>query len=164
MGGLGFVLGGPICAIIGVALGALYDDFVGTGIVEADETTEHTTSHTTEGDVNISFLVLIACVMKADGRVLKSEVNFIKPYLVRLYGEQGAKQALQLLKNLLEKDIDYVSVCTQIKQHVNYSTLLEIVHLLLDLANADGDFSAAERTVIQRIAVLLGIKIGRAHV
>lgn len=161
LGGLGFVLGGPIGALIGVALGALYDGFVGTGLVEADETSEHTTQNstrqTTAGDINISFLVLIACVMKADGRVLKSEVNFIKPYLVRLYGEQGAKQALQLLKNLLEKDIDYVSVCTQIKQHVNYSTLLEIVHLLLDLANADGDFSAAEQTLIQRIATLLGI-------
>ena len=161
LGGLGFVLGGPIGALIGVALGALYDGFVGTGLVEADETSEHTTQNstrqTTAGDINISFLVLIACVMKADGRVLKSEVNFIKPYLVRLYGEQGAKQALQLLKDLLEKDIDYVSVCTQIKQHVNYSTLLEIVHLLLDLANADGDFSAAEQTLIQRIATLLGI-------
>ena len=157
LGGLGFVLGGPIGALIGVALGALYDGFVGTGLVEADAANEPPHESTTAGDVNISFLVLVACVMKADGRVLKSEVNFIKPYLVKLYGEQGAKQALQLLKNLLEKDIDYVSVCSQIKQHVNYSTRLEIVHLLLDLANADGDFSAAEQTLIQRIATLLGI-------
>lgn len=172
LGGLGFVLGGPIGALIGVALGALYDGFVGTGLMEADETGEQsnprnqqsnqqsnqrTTGQATAGDINISFLVLIACVMKADGRVLKSEVNFVKPYLVRLYGETGAKQALQLLKDLLGKDIDYVSVCTQIKQHVNYSTLLEIVHLLLDLANADGDFAAAEQTVIRRMATLLGL-------
>ena len=155
MGGLGFVLGGPIGALIGVALGALYDGYFTDEIVEADTST--TEQRTTEGDINISFLVLIACVMKADGRVLKSEVNFIKPYLVKLYGEQGAKQALQLLKKLLEKDIDYASVCTQIKLHVNYSTLLEIVHLLLDLANADGDFASTEQTVIQRIALLLGI-------
>lgn len=157
LGGLGFVLGGPIGALIGVALGALYDGFVDDEIVEPDTSTDQTNQSTTAGDVNISFLVLIACVMKADGRVLKSEVNFIKPYLVRLYGEQGARQALQLLKNLLQKDIDYVSVCTQIKQHVNYSTRLEIVHLLLDLANADGDFAAAEQAVIQRIGALLGI-------
>ena len=40
LGGLGFVLGGPIGALIGVALGALYDGFVGTGLMEADETSE----------------------------------------------------------------------------------------------------------------------------
>lgn len=153
MGGLGFVLGGPIGALIGVLLGSLYEGY------SMDDITEFGTSSegTTNGDINVSFLVLIACVMKADGRVLKSEVNFIKPYLVRMYGEQGAKQALQLLKKLLEKEIDYTSVCAQIKQHLNYSTRLEIVHLLLDLANADGDFAEAEKNLIQHIATGLDI-------
>ena len=153
MGGLGFVLGGPIGALIGVLLGSLYEGFSSGDIDQFDTSSEQVTG----GDVNISFLVLVACVMKADGRVLKSEVNFIKPYLVKMYGEEGAKQALQLLKKLLEKEISYASVCAQIKLHVNYSTRLEIVHLLLDLANADGDFSEEEKTVIKRIATCLDI-------
>ena len=163
-GGLGFVLGGPIGALVGVILASLFE---GAGNLlnglPGDEPTSTTTSSSsssqraTPGDVRVSYLVLIACVMKADGRVLKSEVNFIKPYLIKLYGEEDAKKALQVLKQLLEKDIDYASVCAQIKQHINYSTRLEMVHLLLDLANADGDFAEAEQTMLQRIALLLGL-------
>lgn len=157
LGGLGFVLGGPIGALIGVIIGSVFDGFTSLPDTVDDDTTS--TPHTTRGDIQVSFLVLIACVMKADGRVLKSEVNFIKPYLVQLYGENGAKQALQLLKKLLEKDIEYTSVCSQIKQNVNYSTRLEIVHMLLDLANADGDFAQAEQTVIYNIALGLGLAL-----
>lgn len=157
LGGLGFVLGGPIGALIGVIIGSVFDGFTSLPDTIDEDTTS--TPHATRGDIQVSFLVLIACVMKADGRVLKSEVNFIKPYLVQLYGEDGAKQALQLLKKLLEKDIEYTSVCSQIKQNVNYSTRLEIVHMLLDLANADGEFAQAEQTVIYNIALGLGLAL-----
>ena len=69
MGGLGFVLGGPIGALIGVLLGSLYEGFSSGDIDQFDTSSEQVTG----GDVNISFLVLVACVMKADGRVLKSD-------------------------------------------------------------------------------------------
>ena len=95
--------------------------------------------HATVGDIRVSLIVLIACVMKADGQVKKSEVNYIKPFLLKNFGEEGALSALQLLKELLEKDIDPIAVSKQIAQYVNYSTRLEIVHLLLDLAVADGE-------------------------
>ena len=161
LGGLGFVVGGPIGALLGVVLGSLFDGAVNLakGLPEAEETENagSNTRHTTPGDVRVSFLVLIACVMKADGRVLKSEVNFIKPYLIKLYGEEGAKQALQLLKKLLEQEIDYIAVCNQIKQHINYSTRLELVHLLLELAHVDEQYAEAERTMLLRIAANLGV-------
>lgn len=111
----------------------------------------------TVGDIRVSIVVLIACVMKADGRVLKSEVNYIKPFFVRNFGEDGAKEALQLLKHLLERDIDPIAVSSQIAQNVNYSTRLELLHLLLDVANADGDVCDAERQVIELISVNMGI-------
>lgn len=111
----------------------------------------------TVGDIRVSIVVLIACVMKADGRVLKSEVNYIKPFFVRNFGEDGAKEALQLLKHLLERDIDPIAVSRQIAQNVNYSTRLELLHLLLDMANADGDVCDAERQVIELISVNMGI-------
>jgi DnaJ like chaperone protein len=90
--------------------------------------------------------------------VLKSEINYIKPFLLKTYGEAGAKEALQLLKQLLEKDIDAEEVSRQIAKHVNYSTRLEIVHLLLDLANADGEFVTQEEGVIKKISDAMEIK------
>ncbi len=171
LGGLGFVLGGPIGAVIGVILGSLFEggsSWMGRLTGGEEETETENTGRTyrsasgnarraTAGDIKIALLVLIACVIKADGRVLKSEVNFIKPFLLKTYGEEGAKEALQMLKKMLDRDIDVVAVSRQIAGHVNYSTRLEIIHMLLDLANVDGDFAEQERSLIEQIAANMQI-------
>lgn len=162
LGGLGFVMGGPIGALIGVFVASLFD---ASRSIDVDNSTEGAFTNkqqrarrATQGDIQVSVIVLIACVIKADGRVLKSEINHIKPFLLRNFGEDGAKQALQLLKELLEKDIDAVAVAQQIRQYVNYSTRLELVHLLLDLANSDDDLSANELRVIEQIAIHMSVQ------
>lgn len=103
LGGLGFALGGPIGALIGVLLASAFES---NNVPEEARTSRRAT----QGDIRVSIIVLIACVIKADSKVLKSEINFIKPFLVNTFGEQGAKQALLLLKDLLQKDIDHVAV------------------------------------------------------
>ena len=152
LGGLGFVLGGPIGALIGVGIASLFD-------TDHQSTTNTRTRYAraTQGDIRISIIVLLACVIKADGRVLKSEISFIKPFLVRNFGEEGAKQALQLLKQLLEQSINPTDVAQQIRQHVNYSVRLELVHLLLEVAKADGEVVDAETHIIELIATQMGI-------
>ena len=167
LGGLGFVLSGPIGAILGAILGSMVDK--GVALLSSDSGSGNTYDRTgrtgttysnrrpTVGDIRVSILVLIACVMKADGRLLKSELDHVKAYLRANYDEESAKQALQLLKQLLEKDIDPVSVSRQIGENVNYSTRLEIVHMLLDLANVDGDFDSREQQVIEQIAAGMGL-------
>lgn len=159
LGGLGFVLGGPIGAIVGALIGSVYD------VLSDDPNTQTSTDRpkrekrrqTTQGDVGVSIIVLLACVIKADGSVLKSEIAFVKPFLVRTFGEQGAHNALQLLKQLLQQDIDPVAVSQQIGQHLNYSVRLELLHLLLGVANADGELAQSELQVIQTIATNMGI-------
>ena len=146
-GGLGFVLGGPIGALIGVGIASLFD--AGSKITEAGEYTQgipHSSrQRTTQGDISVSIIVLLACVIKADGRILKSEISYVKPFLLRTFGDEGAKQALQLLKQLLQQYIDPVAV------------RLELVHLLLQVAQADGEMVEAELQTIQTIATHMGI-------
>ena len=157
-GGLGFALGGPIGALIGVFVASLFE---GGKQIEAGEYTHDipraSRPRATQGDIRVSIIVLLACVIKADGRVLKSEVAYIKPFLVRTFGEEGAKQALQLLKQLLEQEINPVAVAQQIRQHVNYSVRLELVHLLLEVAKADGEVADSECQVIETISMNMGI-------
>ena len=152
LGGLGFVLGGPIGALIGVGIASLFD-------TDHQSTTNTRTrnARATQGDIRVSIIVLLACVIKADGRVLKSEISFVKPFLVRNFGEEGAKQALQLLKQLLEQSINPTDVAQQIRQYVNYSVRLELVHLLLEVAKADGEVVDAETHIIELIATQMGI-------
>lgn len=158
LGGLGFAVGGPIGALIGVFIASLFDS---SHTIEAGEHRQGIPhpgrSHTTQGDIRVSIIVLLACVIKADGRVLKAEINSIKPFLLRNFGEEGAKQALQLLKQLLEQDINPVAVSQQIRQYVNYSVRLELVHMLLEVAKADGEVADSECQVIETISMNMGI-------
>ena len=152
------MLSGPIGAIIGAILGSAVDrGFSSLTTSSGPRANAGSSRRATVGDIRISVLVLIACVMKADGRLLKSELEHVKAYLRANYDEAGAKEALQLLKELLQKDIDPLSVSRQIALYVNYSTRLEIVHMLFDLANVDGDFDPREQQVIEQIAAGLNL-------
>ena len=151
LGGLGFALGGPIGALIGVLLASAFES---NNVPEEARTSRRAT----QGDIRVSIIVLIACVIKADSKVLKSEINFIKPFLVNTFGEQGAKQALLLLKDLLQKDIDHMAVAQQIRQHINYSTRLELIRLLLEIAKSDGEIAQQELYVIEQIAINMSVQ------
>lgn len=163
LGGLGFVLRGPIGALVGVMIGSFFDRKPrltdgGRGTTYTRTSSGPSSAPTaTVGDIRVSILVLIACVMKADGRLLKSELDHVKAFLRSNYDEEGARQALQFLKELLKKDIDPVAVSRQIGENVPYATCLEIVHMLLDLANADGTFDEREKAVIEQIAANMHI-------
>jgi len=149
-GGLGWAFGGPIGAIIGFALGSMF------GNAQVQETTQRS-RRTTEADFKASLLVMIACVMKADGRVMKAELEVVKRFLVTNFGEEGAREALQVLKNLLEQPINVVEVANQIKMYMNDSAKLQMVRFLFDVAYADGAVNEAELSEIKRIAFIFGI-------
>ena len=146
-GGLGWAFGGPIGALIGFAVGSMFDNT--TVNVSGNSLGPN---RTTEGDFKMSLLVLMACVMKADGRIMKAELDVAKKFLVANFGEQGALEALQMLKNLLDQPIDETQVAMQVNQYMNYSSKLELLHLLFEIAYADGEIHPSELAAIQRIA------------
>ena len=158
LGGLGFAVGGPIGSIIGVLIATLFEKNGADNQTSSSTNRTFRAQRTTAGDVRVSIIVLIACVIKSDGRVLKSEINYIKPFLLKTFGEAGAKQALLLLKELLKQDIDAKAVAQQIGQHINYSTRLELVHLLLAVANADGELHKLELEIISSISMNMSVQ------
>jgi DnaJ like chaperone protein len=158
LGGLGFAVGGPIGSIIGVLIATLFEKNGADNHSSSSTNRTFRAQRTTAGDVRVSIIVLVACVIKSDGRVLKSEINYIKPFLLKTFGEAGAKQALLLLKELLKQDIDAKAVAQQIGQHINYSTRLELVHLLLAVANADGELHELELDIISSISMNMSVQ------
>ena len=159
LGGLGFVVGGPIGALIGVFIASMFDESKNTlNNTESARTMNYGRRRATQGDISVSIIVLLACVIKADGRVLKAEINYIKPFLLRTFGEEQAKQALALLKQLLNEHIDPVAVSRQMAQYINYSTRLELVRLLLEVSNSDGDIAPEELNIIEIIATNMAVQ------
>lgn len=148
--GLGWTFGGPIGAIIGFGIGWMVD-----GSKESD--IERGYSKSTSGDFAASLLVLIAAVMKADGTVKQSELEYVKKYLVKQFGLENAQEALRLLRDILKQDIPLQSVCTQINQRLDYHSRLELLHILYGIANADGQVHESEVKLIDEIAYYIGL-------
>lgn len=150
--GLGWVLaGGPIGALIGLSLGWMFDSATESDIEKGY------TRGSTQGDFIVSMLVLMAAVMKADGKVVRSELDYVKAFLLHRFGTNTANDALKILRDLLQQDIPVQDVCAQIKRHLDYSGRLELIHLLYGIANADKTISRDEIAIIDKIAYYLGI-------
>lgn len=154
--GLGWAFGGPIGALVGFAVGSAID----TAFINGEEPTTTYQRHkrTKPGDFGISLLVLIAAVMKADGKVVKSELDYVKKYFLKQFGSEQTQQHLLTLREILKKDIPLQDVCLQIKAYTMYPARLQLLHLLFGVALVDGEIHAAELNVINQIASYLGIR------
>lgn len=153
--GLGWALLGPIGALLGFFVGSIFDIPTSTVISSGGKG-----SRTTQrGDFIATFLVLSAAVMKADNVVKKSELDFVKKFLLQNFGEKDTLEALQLLKEILNKDIPIDSVCTQVKYHMDKHLKLQIVHYLFGIALADGVLHSSELSVIEMISLKIGLNI-----
>jgi DnaJ like chaperone protein len=161
-GGLGWALGGPIGAILGFALGAIYESMnKGKNIQKAPEY-EYGAGRrrptTTPGDFQASLIILAAAVMKADGRHLRSELDFVKSFLRRNFRSAEVEEMLQLLRQVLEQDFDVKPVAEQIRHFMDYAARLQLLHFLFGLSNADNEVHPREIDVIIGISGQLGIK------
>ena len=147
--GLGWTIGGPIGALLGFAFGTLID----AAKLEEYERPESTTT----GDFVVSLLVLIAAAMKADNKVVRAELDMVKIYLVRTFGETEAGEMLPLLRDLLKKDILLEDVGQQIRHKMNYASRLELLHLVYGIISSDGSVDVREINVFYSIAASIGI-------
>lgn len=155
-GGLGFTVGGPIGAIVGVVLSSLIDVGNSWKAIESgdgDNVSGKFTRAQMANDYRMTFLVMFAAVMKADGRIMKTELDVVKKFLVNNYGKDGALEALQILKKLLEQNIDVDAVSHQCAMNMSYSTRLHLVHQLFAIAMADNDLDPKEEEMICHIAL-----------
>ena len=102
-------------------------------------------------------LVLFAKVMKADGKLLKSELDYIKKFLIQQFGLQQAREYMKVFKDILKQDYPIKNVCIQIRKSMDHSSRLEIIHVLFGLSASDGETHPNEISVIRTIANYLNI-------
>ncbi|MBS3806840.1 MAG: TerB family tellurite resistance protein [Bacteroidales bacterium] len=148
-GGLGWAFLGPIGGIMGFVLGSIVDESQG------QKTSGY--SMTTTGSFVTSLLVLVAAVMKADEKLMRSELNYVKDYFVRNFGKESAEEAIQMLRDILKQNIPVKDVTEQIRKNLDYSSRLQLLHFLYGVAGADGSIHQKEQDIIDYIASGMGI-------
>ncbi len=146
-GGLGWAFGGPIGGILGFMVGSM---FQGGG-----NTTQY--GRTQTGDFSLSLLILTAAVMKADGNVKRSELDYVKRFLENNFGAAKSPEYVKMLGELLKQDYNVNEVAGQISQYMEYGSRMMLVQYLFGIAQADGNNHPTEIDMIKNIASFMGI-------
>ncbi len=155
-GALGWALFGPLGGIIGYLLGSGLDTN-GPAPEQTGGRQRYYSAQEQRNSFLISILVLSAAVMKADQKVMKSELDYVKDFIRRSFGEGAVADSLKILKAALDKPINLPEVCAQIKLYVAAEQRLQLLHYMVGIAKADGVVSNSEIETIRNIAVYLGI-------
>ena len=150
-GGLGWVFGGPIGAILGVALGSMFDGM---------KSGQNEYRGTQRGDFAMSLLVLSAAVMKADQKIVKSELEFVRNFFVRQFGEEEGSRLIKMLQEILKQDINVQEISVQVGQYTDYAVKLQLVNYLFGIAASDGFYHPDEVDLISTIAGYMGVSSG----
>jgi len=152
---VGWSFGGPIGAIIGLALGSLVDNSSGKS-----QSRNRVSFQTQSGDFEVSLLILASIVIKADGKQDRRELDFVRRQFVQMYGKERANQAFKLFKAInKQSNISLRQVCLQIQQMMDHASRLQLLHFLFGIAKADGNVAASEVAIIEQIAQYLRISI-----
>lgn len=151
MGGLiGFLVGAAIDMVVGQS-GTDTERLIGSGPSQ-------------EGDRNsffLSMLVLSAYIVKADGKVMHSEMELVRGMLRQNFGEQAAQEGDQIMRQLFaEQDRmgtyayqqNIRQACQQIAMHVDYSGRLQLLNFLVMIAQADGRVDQVEVNALKEVA------------
>jgi DnaJ like chaperone protein len=144
-GSLGWAFGGPIGGILGVI-------FAGS-----NEKKYRQVKQSQSGDFMVSLLVLFAKVMKADGKLLKSELDYVKSFLKRNLSRTQAQVFIKMFQEILKQEYSTAEVCRQIQRSMDHPSRLELMHVLFGLSASDGEIHPEEVKVIYTISGYLNI-------
>ena len=114
--GAGWFFAGPIGAIIGYYIGKVFDG-------KNDQAKAY----------ELSLLILSSLVIKADGKVVKAELDYVKKFFVSTFGVAKANNYFQIFNKLNKQSLISKArpVCQQLNANINHASRLQIIHFLL---------------------------------
>lgn len=165
-GFLGWVTWGPIGALLGFLAGSAIEDYIegarqlpggaSSSPHSYSQSQQHTgtrgyTAAEQRNSFLVSLLVLSAAVIKADGRALQSELDYVKEFVRKNFGDAAVPQAIRMLEQFTRQDVNIYEIGPQIARYMNYSQRLQLFHYLVQIAMADGEFHKREKSVLEAI-------------
>lgn len=165
-----FALGNKISGgILGFFIGSFIDNFQnvkklaqqnggGGKSFSTDDLFSFYQQRTSSSDFPTMLIALSAAVMRADGKVLKAELDYVKSFFSQQFGPNFSVSHLQTLKRFLDSDdIPLEQICNDIRMRTQEEARVQLLYYLFGIAKADGSVSNTELLVIQRIASLMGV-------
>lgn len=111
-------------------------------------------------DFPTMLMALSAAVMRADGNVLKAELDYIKSFFRQQFGDRFEVAHLQELKHFVNSgEIPLERICNDIKLRTQLEVRIQLLYYLFGIAKADGHVAESEIQIIKRIADLMGVPV-----
>lgn len=169
---IGFMAGGPLGALAGFAFGSLFDtDSSDAGSYYGEEPTHDTTYAGQRNSFLFSMLVMASYIIRADGRIMHSEMEFVRRFLRSTFGEAAVGEGERILLNLFEqrKQMDRqnpsafkntIRDCgTQIAANLTYEERLQLLVFLVEIAKSDGHVCNEEIEALKEVAMYMGLSV-----
>lgn len=181
-GFLGLLSGGPLGALAGFVLGALFDVVnedelqlmgdgapSGGGSYRSYDSSDPDVREGTRNGFLFSLLTLASYIIKADGKIMHSEMEAMRQFLRANFGEVAVAQGEEIMLRLFDrqKEIDtrqpgsyrqtIYECCAQLRMVLSESQRLQLLSMLAMLAKADGNVASEEIGALQEVAQQLGL-------
>lgn len=113
-----------------------------------------------------SLLVLASYIIRADGKVMHSEMNLVRQWLRVNFGEASVSEGEEIMKRLFNEQkrlgmpefrTAVLSSCRQLRQIMPYEQRLQLLSFLVNIAQADGMVVTEEVSALREIATDLGL-------
>jgi DnaJ like chaperone protein len=103
-------------------------------------------------------LIFTTAVVKSDnGKMVRSELDFVKSYLLRILGAERTQEALLVLRDMLDKEFNYHTVAQEFGGKSSIHEKLTMLQFLFGLAATDGTVAPSEMETIRFISNGMGI-------
>lgn len=166
-GFLGAMAAGPLGAIAGYALGAFYEKLNETEPSLPEN--ESGSDSSADGERNsflFSLLLLAAHIIQADGRIMHSEMEYVRRKLRESYGTDAERQGDEILKKLFERrklsgehewNAQIIACCHQMAVVMGEEQRLQLLAFLCEISKADGSLDPRELDQLHILARYLGL-------
>lgn len=167
-GFVGFMAGGPLGALAGYAIGAFLDAGVSaTTTISTENTAEYNNGQ--RNGFLFAMLVMASYIIKADGKVMHSEMEFVRQFLRANFGADAAVEGNQILLNLFERQKQMNATnpsafkntiydCgRQIAANLTYEERLQLLRFLAMIAQSDGHVCNKEIEALKEVAIAMGL-------
>lgn len=155
-GAFGYLLAGPLGAMIGVALGHNFDRGLGSALrAQFDPGAQER--------VQTAFFTALFSIMghlaKADGRVTEHEIELARNVMQRMnLNESMRTAAMNLFNQGKQSEFSLDDVLQQFRTecHRRRNLMQMFIEILMHAAYADGQVDPAEQAVLERVRITLG--------
>ena len=165
--------------LAGIALGALadsvFDDRNYFKPGETDYASSLRDNKREAGERNgflFSLMVLSAHIIHADGRIMHSEMEYVRRFLRMNFSAQAESEGESILLRLFDEkkrmgdsawQRQMVAVCQQLAYAMPTEQRLQLIAMLCEIAKADGTVQPEEREALQQICLNMGLEATTAE-